>query len=78
MLADGSEYRGDYDPGDAALRDVHGPRIEALLDAGADILAIETIPTLREARVLVDLVAESGATGVAVVPVPRRVHDGGR
>ncbi|HET9756853.1 MAG TPA: homocysteine S-methyltransferase [Candidatus Limnocylindrales bacterium] len=62
MLADGSEYRGDYDPGDAALRDVHGPRIEALLDAGADILAIETIPTLREARVLVDLVAESGAT----------------
>ena len=63
MLADGSEYRGDYDPGEAALRDVHGPRIEALLDAGADILAIETIPTLREARVLVDLVAESGATG---------------
>lgn len=62
MLADGSEYRGDYDPGEAALRDVHGPRIEALLDAGADILAIETIPTLREARVLVDLVAESGAT----------------
>ncbi len=62
MLADGSEYRGDYDPGEAALRDVHGPRIEALLDAGVDILAIETIPTLREARVLVDLVAESGAT----------------
>jgi homocysteine S-methyltransferase len=62
MLADGSEYRGEYDPGDAALRDVHGPRIEALLDAGVDILAIETIPTLREARVLVDLVAESGAT----------------
>jgi homocysteine S-methyltransferase len=62
MLADGSEYRGDYDPGDAALRDVHGPRIEALLEAGADILAIETIPTTREGRVLVDLVAETGAT----------------
>jgi homocysteine S-methyltransferase len=62
MLADGSEYRGDYDPGAATLRDVHGPRIEALLDGGADILAIETIPTMREARVLVDLVAESGAT----------------
>ncbi len=62
MLADGSEYRGDYDPGEVALRDLHGPRIEALLDAGADILAIETIPALREARVLVDLVAESGAT----------------
>jgi homocysteine S-methyltransferase len=61
MLADGSEYRGDYDPGVAALRDVHGPRIEALLEAGADILAIETIPTMREGGVLVDLVAESGA-----------------
>jgi homocysteine S-methyltransferase len=61
MLADGSEYRGDYDPGDAALRDLHAPRIEALLEAGADLLAIETIPTMREAGVLVELVASSGA-----------------
>ncbi len=62
MLADGSEYTGAYDPGDGALRDLHAPRMEALLDAGADVLAIETIPTLREARVLVDLVDELGAT----------------
>jgi homocysteine S-methyltransferase len=62
MLADGSEYRGDYDPGAAALRDVHAPRIEALLEAGVDLLALETIPTVAEAEVLVDLVAESGAT----------------
>ena len=32
MLADGSEYRGDYDPGEAAFREVHAPRIEALLE----------------------------------------------
>jgi len=63
MLADGSEYRGDYDPGETALRDVHGPRIEALLEAGVDLLALETIPTLREARVVIDLLVESGATG---------------
>jgi homocysteine S-methyltransferase len=62
MLADGSEYTGDYDPGDAALRDVHAPRIEALLEAGVDLLAFETIPTVREAAVLLDLLAESGAT----------------
>lgn len=62
MLADGSEYRGDYDPGEAALRDLHLPRMEALLEAGADILAIETIPTAREAAVLVELVNELGAT----------------
>jgi homocysteine S-methyltransferase len=62
MLADGSEYRGDYDPGPAALRDLHGPRIEALLEAGVDLLAFETIPTIREAVVLLELLAESGAT----------------
>ena len=62
MLADGSEYRGDYDPGTAALRDVHAPRIDALLAAGVDLLAIETVPTMREAAVLLDLVEETGAT----------------
>ncbi len=61
MLADGSEYRGDYDPGPAELRDVHAPRIEALLAAGVDLLALETIPTMREAAVLLDLVEETGA-----------------
>ena len=61
MLADGSEYRGDYDPGEAALRAVHAPRMDALLEAGADLFAIETIPTRREAEVLVRLVEERGA-----------------
>ncbi len=55
MLADGSEYRGDYDPGTVALTDFHRPRIEALVEAGADLLAFETIPTIREAEVLVGL-----------------------
>ena len=63
MLADGSEYRGDYDPGPAALRDVHAPRMESLLEAGADVLAMETIPTIREAEVLVAMMDELGATG---------------
>ncbi|MEK6721494.1 MAG: homocysteine S-methyltransferase [Chloroflexota bacterium] len=61
MLADGSEYRGDYDPGRAVLRDFHAPRMEALLEAGADLLALETIPTVREAEVLAGLVIEFGA-----------------
>lgn len=62
MLADGSEYRGDYDPGATVLRDIHGPRIDALLEAGVDLLAFETIPTVREAAVLLALVEEAGAT----------------
>ena len=62
-LADGSEYRGDYDPGAEALRAFHRPRMEALTEGGADLLAIETIPTIREAEVLVGLLDEVGATG---------------
>ena len=63
MLADGSEYRGDYDVSDRALADFHRPRMEALVEAGADLLAIETIPTVREAVVVVRLLSEVGATG---------------
>ena len=63
MLADGSEYRGDYDPGEATLRETHIPRIEALLEAGADLLAMETVPTVREAEVLVSLLDEFDAVG---------------
>ncbi len=55
MLADGSEYRGDYAVGSTTLADFHRPRIDALIEAGADLLAFETIPTVREAEVLVRL-----------------------
>ena len=53
-------YRGDYDPGDAALEAYHRPRIDALVAAGADLLAVETIPTVREVLVLVRLLDETG------------------
>ena len=52
MLGDGSEYRGNYALDDAALADFHGPRLRVLAHAGADLLACETIPCLREALVL--------------------------
>jgi homocysteine S-methyltransferase len=58
MLADGSEYRGNYGVSAEVLRDFHGPRIELLMNAGPDLLAIETIPDTREAEVLVGLLAE--------------------
>ena len=63
MLADGSEYRGDYAPGRDVLRDLHAPRMEALLEAGVDLLALETIPNIPEAEVLVELLDELGASG---------------
>jgi homocysteine S-methyltransferase len=58
MLADGSEYRGHYALDDIALADFHRPRLQVLADAGADLLACETIPCLREARVLSSLLRE--------------------
>jgi homocysteine S-methyltransferase len=59
MLADGSEYRGDYDPGPEAMERLHRPRIEALIESGVDLLALETIPSIREAEVLLRLLDDS-------------------
>jgi homocysteine S-methyltransferase len=59
VLADRSEYSGDY--GDATAEEiaaVHRPRIAALLDAGPDVLALETIPSIREVAALAELLAE--------------------
>ena len=57
FLADGSEYRGDYRLGRAALRDWHRDRFRVLRDAGPDLLACETIPVVAEAEALSDLLA---------------------
>ncbi|OBB84236.1 homocysteine S-methyltransferase [Mycobacterium sp. 852002-30065_SCH5024008] len=59
-LADGSEYRGRYGLSVAALRRWHRPRLEILADAGADVLACETVPDIDEAEALVDLVGSVG------------------
>lgn len=55
MLADGSEYRGRYAADDAELAAFHRPRLDVLVSAGADLLACETLPCLREAMVLARL-----------------------
>ena len=55
FLADGSEYDGRYDLSVQELADFHQPRIEALLEAEPDVLAIETIPSILEAEALVGI-----------------------
>jgi homocysteine S-methyltransferase len=73
-LADGSEYTGAYtDPawrgrdggglGVAELRAFHRPRMAALAEAGADVLACETVPAAAEAEALL---AEAAGLGVPV------------
>ncbi|WP_172257214.1 homocysteine S-methyltransferase [Saccharibacillus deserti] len=61
-LADGSEYVGHYGVSDERLTEFHRPRIRALIEAGADLLAFETIPSLQEALVLANLLDECPGT----------------
>jgi homocysteine S-methyltransferase len=61
-LADGSEYRGDYDLDVAGLREFHRPRLDVLAAAGADVLAVETIPCLAEVEAVCAELDGSGLT----------------
>lgn len=54
-LADGSEYRGDYACSLEEFQAFHRPRIAALIDAGVDLLALETIPSFTELQALLHL-----------------------
>src|SRR5258706_10412413 len=58
FLADGSEYRGNYGLTEQELMDFHRPRMKALIEAGADMLACETIPCLIEAQAIAKLLKE--------------------
>jgi homocysteine S-methyltransferase len=57
-LHDGSEYRGDYNVGRDVLMAFHRSRMAVLAEAGADLLAFETIPSRLEAEVLLELLGE--------------------
>ena len=64
VLADGSEYRGDYDLDVAGLRAFHRPRLDVLASTvgeHADVLAIETVPCLAEVEAVL---AELDGSGV--------------
>ncbi|KXT86257.1 homocysteine S-methyltransferase [Streptococcus oralis] len=57
-LADGSEYTGHYPIGRKELEAFHLERMELLVEAGADYLALETIPNKLETEVLLSLLAK--------------------
>ena len=64
-LADGSEYTGGYADllGVERLRRWHRPRMQWLAEAGADVLACETVPAAAEAEALL---AEADMLGLPV------------
>lgn len=57
-LADGSEYTGNYQLSEEEFIEFHQTRIQALIDAKADILACETLPNFAEIKVLVKVLKQ--------------------
>lgn len=58
VLHDGSEYRGRYGLTARQLVDFHRERIEVLLEAKPDLLAVETIPDLDEAVAILEVLRD--------------------
>jgi len=59
--ADGSEYTGIYGVPWEVVERYHREKIEVLVDAGADLFAVETIPSIAEARLIAGILEERGA-----------------
>ncbi|KAM4739551.1 homocysteine S-methyltransferase [Anableps anableps] len=60
FLHDGSEYTGAYAQGMSVeeLKLWHKAQVECLAAAGADLIAFETIPSIKEAQAVVELLRE--------------------
>jgi homocysteine S-methyltransferase len=55
FLADGSEYSGNYNITDKELKVFHERRIRLLDESGCDILALETIPSFQELKIISEI-----------------------
>jgi homocysteine S-methyltransferase len=61
VLADGSEYHGRYSASWAEVRRFHRHRLAVLVDSGPDVYAVETIPTIAEAEIILEVLDQLGA-----------------
>ena len=79
-LADGSEYRGEYGLGRQELYAFHRERMQDLWNAGAEIFACETIPSLEESKALAECMQEIPGAGGWICRTAGRVglHSGHR
>lgn len=59
-LCDGSEYNGNYidNINLKELYNWHKPRIQALIEGGVDFVLFETIPSVSEANILLNILSE--------------------
>lgn len=60
FLHDGSEYTGTYaeEMSVEELKEWHRPHVSCLEAAGADLIAFETVPSIKEAEAVVELLRE--------------------
>ena len=72
-LHDGSEYHGDYAADTDTIRAFHRERIAVLADAGGDLFAFETIPSLAEAELRI-LAIEKAALRIGNRELEQRLH----
>ncbi|RVE74134.1 hypothetical protein OJAV_G00038210 [Oryzias javanicus] len=73
-LHDTSEYTGTFAEKMTVeeLKDWHRPQVEGLLAAGADLLAFETIPSIKEAKAVDEKHISDGSTFAEAVEVASR------
>jgi S-methylmethionine-dependent homocysteine/selenocysteine methylase len=57
-LHDGSEYHGRYAASWSEVRRFHAERLAILAESGPDLLAVETLPSVAEAEIVVEALAE--------------------
>jgi len=60
-LANGSEYTGRYGVERQVVEDYHREKLAILVDSGADLIAIETIPLADEALLIAEILEDLGA-----------------
>lgn len=61
LLGDGSEYHGRYEASWDEVRRLHRERLTVLADTGPDVFAVETIPSVAEAEIVLDELHRIGA-----------------
>lgn len=61
-LADGNEYRGDYELSEEDYRKFYEKKVQLILETGIDIIGVETQPKLKETMFLLNLIHEISPT----------------
>lgn len=74
FLANGSEYTGDYSLTDAEYIAFHKGRIKAMVEAGIDVLILETFPNINELKVITKYTKQFNIPVIVSVSLKNKAH----